>query len=96
MATVEIVDQSLRDGQQSLWGMRMRAGHILPVAAEIDSVGYRIVDCTGSSIFEVLVRYCRENPWEGLDLVRAAMPNSLMRAGTRSNGVVGMGITSFL
>jgi oxaloacetate decarboxylase (Na+ extruding) subunit alpha len=93
LATVEIVDQSLRDGQQSLWGMRMRAGHILPVAAEIDSVGYRIVDCTGSSIFEVLVRYCRENPWEGLDLVRAAMPNSLLRAGTRSNGVVGMGIT---
>ncbi len=93
MATVEIVDQSLRDGQQSLWGMRMRAGHILPVAAEIDAVGYRIVDCTGSSIFEVLVRYCRENPWEGLDLVRAAMPNSLLRAGTRSNGVVGMGIT---
>lgn len=93
MARVEIVDQSLRDGQQSLWGMRMRAGHILPVAAEIDAVGYRIVDCTGSSIFEVLVRYCRENPWEGLDLVRAAMPRSVLRAGTRSNGVVGMGIT---
>lgn len=93
MARVEIVEQSLRDGQQSLWGMRMRAGHILPVAAEIDAVGYHIVDCTGSSIFEVLVRYCRENPWEGLDLVRAAMPRSALRAGTRSNGVVGMGIT---
>lgn len=93
MAEVEIVDQSLRDGQQSLWGMRMRAGHILPVAAEIDSAGYRIVDCTGSSIFEVLVRYCRENPWEGLDLVRSAMPRSVLRAGTRSNGVVGMGLT---
>jgi oxaloacetate decarboxylase alpha subunit len=93
VARVEIVEQSLRDGQQSLWGMRMRAGHILPVAAEIDAVGYHIVDCTGSSIFEVLVRYCRENPWEGLDLVRAAMPRSALRAGTRSNGVVGMGIT---
>jgi oxaloacetate decarboxylase alpha subunit len=93
VARVDIVEQSLRDGQQSLWGMRMRAGHILPVAAEIDAVGYHIVDCTGSSIFEVLVRYCRENPWEGLDLVRASMPRSALRAGTRSNGVVGMGIT---
>ena len=33
MARVEIVDQSLRDGQQSYWGMRMRAGHILPADA---------------------------------------------------------------
>lgn len=93
MSTVEIVDQTLRDGQQSLWGMRMRAGHILPIAPLIDSAGYRIVDLTGSSIFEVLVRYCQENPWEGLDRVAAAMPKSTLRAGTRSNGVVGMGVT---
>lgn len=93
MAIVEIVDQSLRDGQQSLWGMKMRAGHILPVADRIDGAGYHIVDLTGSSIFEVLVRQVRENPWEGLDLVRAALPHSTLRAGTRSNGVVGMGLT---
>jgi oxaloacetate decarboxylase alpha subunit len=92
MADVELVDQSLRDGQQSLWGMRMRAGHILPIAAEIDSVGYRIVDLTGSSMFEVLVRHCREDPWEGLDRIRAAMPRSTLRAAVRSNGVVGMGL----
>src|SRR5487761_1041524 len=73
--------------------MGMRVGHILPVARLIDSAGYRIVDLTGSSIFEVLVRYCREDPWQGLDLVSAAMPRSTLRAGTRSNGVVGMGVT---
>jgi oxaloacetate decarboxylase alpha subunit len=73
---IQFIDQSLRDGQQSLWGMRMRAGHSLPIAADIDRMGFRIVDFTGSSLFEVLVRYCRENPWEGLDLVRAAMPMS--------------------
>jgi oxaloacetate decarboxylase alpha subunit len=93
MAVIEFIDQTLRDGQQSLWGMRMRAGHILPVAAAIDSAGYRIVDLTGSSQFEVQVRYCRDNPWEGLDLIKAAMPHSTLRAGTRSNGVVGMGRT---
>jgi oxaloacetate decarboxylase alpha subunit len=93
VAEVEIVDQTLRDGQQALWGMRMRVGHMLPVAADIDRVGYRVVDLTGSSIFEVLVRHCRENPWEGLDLISAAMPHSTLRAGTRPNGVVGMGRT---
>jgi oxaloacetate decarboxylase alpha subunit len=93
MARVEFVDQSLRDGQQSLWGMRLRAGHVLPVAEAIDTAGYRVVDLTGSSPFEVQVRFNRENPWVGLDAVRAAAPRSVLRAGTRSNGVVGMGIT---
>jgi len=90
---IKFIDQSLRDGQQSLWGMRMRAGHSLPVAAEIDRTGYHIVDFTGSSLFEVLVKYQRENPWQGLDLVRAAMPSSRLRAGSRANAIVGMGLT---
>ena len=93
MARIEFIDQSLRDGQQSLWGMRMRSGHVLPVAEAIDSAGYRVVDLTGSSPFEVQVRYNLEDPWAGLDAVRAALPRSTLRAGTRSNGVVGMGIT---
>jgi oxaloacetate decarboxylase alpha subunit len=93
MTQIEIVDQSLRDGQQSYWGMRMRAGQILPVAAAIDSAGYRVVDLTGSSIFEVLVRFRQENPWKGLDAIRAALPNSTLRAGTRTNGIVGMNVT---
>ena len=93
MARIEFVDQSLRDGQQSLWGMRIRAGHILPAAEAIDSAGYRIVDLTGSSPFEVQVRYNIEDPWVGLDAIHAAFPRTRLRAGSRSNGVVGMGIT---
>lgn len=93
MARIEIVDQTLRDGQQSYWGMRMQAGQVLPVAAAIDSAGYRVVDLTGSSIFEVMVRYRQENPWKGLDALRAALPSSTLRAGTRTNGIVGMNVT---
>jgi oxaloacetate decarboxylase (Na+ extruding) subunit alpha len=93
MARIEIVDQTLRDGQQSYWGMRMQAGQVLPVAAAIDSAGYRVVDLTGSSIFEVMVRFREENPWKGLDAIRAALPGSTLRAGTRTNGIVGMNVT---
>jgi oxaloacetate decarboxylase alpha subunit len=93
MARIEFIDQSLRDGQQSLWGMRIRAGHVLPMAEAIDSAGYRVVDLTGSSPFEVQVRYNIEDPWAGLDAVHAAFPRTPLRAGTRSNGVVGMGVT---
>jgi oxaloacetate decarboxylase alpha subunit len=93
MARIEFIDQSLRDGQQSLWGMRIRAGHVLAAAPAIDAAGYRVVDLTGSSPFEVQVRFNLEDPWAGLDAVRAAFPRTPLRAGTRSNGVVGMGIT---
>ena len=31
MTEIKFIDQSIRDGQQSLWGMRMRAGHSVPV-----------------------------------------------------------------
>ena len=68
MAHIEFLDETMRDGQQSLWGMRMQAGMALPVSPLIDRTGYRVIDLTGSSMFECLIRYCHENPWEGLDL----------------------------
>ncbi|MBX9605107.1 MAG: pyruvate carboxylase [Gammaproteobacteria bacterium] len=93
MAHVEFLDETMRDGQQSLWGMRMTAGMALPVTPLIDRVGYRVVDLTGSSQFEVLIRECRENPWEGLDLLVQSMPRSKLRAGMRSNAAVTFSVT---
>lgn len=87
--TVEFIDTTMRDGQQSLWGMRMQARHQLAVAGRIDQVGYRIVDLVVSNVFEAQVRFGQENPWETLDHVRAAMPNSRLRAGMRSFAIVG-------
>lgn len=93
MAHIEFLDETMRDGQQSLWGMRMQAGMALPVAPIIDRTGFRVIDLTGSSLFEVLIRYCRENPWEGLDLLVEAMPRTPIRGGMRSNASVTFGVT---
>lgn len=93
MAHIEFLDETLRDGQQSLWGMRMQAGMALPVAPLIDRTGYNIISLAGSSLFEVLVRHCREDPWAGLDLLIGAMPRTPLRAGCRSNGSVTFGFT---
>jgi oxaloacetate decarboxylase alpha subunit len=93
MAHVEFVDETMRDGQQSLWGLRMRAGMALPVAPLVDRTRYRIIDLAGSSYFEVLVRRCRENPWETLDLLVAAMPKTPVRGGMRSNAAVTFSVT---
>jgi pyruvate/oxaloacetate carboxyltransferase len=74
MAHIEFLDETLRDGQQSLWGMRMQAGMALPAAGDLDKTGFRRIELTGSNHFEVLVRYCRENPWQMLDALVEAMP----------------------
>ena len=93
MAVIEFVDQTMRDGQQSLWGMQMQAGMALPVTPLIDKVGYHVVDLVGSSMFEIMVRHFAEDPWQGLDLIVGSMPNSRLRAGLRNTGIISMSVT---
>jgi oxaloacetate decarboxylase alpha subunit len=90
---VDLLDATLRDGQQSLWGMRMQAGMALPVAGVLDRTGFRTIDAAASSFFEVLIKYCREDPWAGLDLLKAAIRRTPMRGGMRGNAAVSFGIT---
>jgi oxaloacetate decarboxylase alpha subunit len=93
MAHIEFLDETIRDGQQSLWGMRMRAGMALPVTPLLDRSGFRVIDLVGSSMMEVLIRHCQENPWEGLDLLVQSMPRTPIRGGMRSNASVTFGVT---
>jgi len=90
---IELLDATLRDGQQSLWGMRMQAGMALPVADVLDRTGFYLIDAAASSFMEVLVKYCREDPWAGLDLLRGAIHRTPMRGGMRGNACVSFGIT---
>jgi oxaloacetate decarboxylase (Na+ extruding) subunit alpha len=93
VAHIEFLDETMRDGQQSLWGMRMQACMALPVAPLIARTGFRVIDLTGSSHFEVLIRHCRENPWDMLDLLVGAMPGARLRSGMRVNASVTFGVT---
>jgi oxaloacetate decarboxylase alpha subunit len=86
--TVQFLDQTLRDGQQSLWGMRMQARHALPACDALDRTGFRVIDLTGSHHFEVLVRHCREDPWAMMDALVAAMPKTTLRSGMRANAAI--------
>jgi oxaloacetate decarboxylase alpha subunit len=86
--TVQFLDQTLRDGQQSLWGMRMQARHALGACDALDRTGFRVIDLTGSHHFEVLVRHCREDPWAMMDALAAAMPRTTLRSGMRANAAI--------
>lgn len=90
---IEFLDQTVRDGQQSLWGMRMQARHALAAGADLDRTGFRVIDLTGSHHFEVLIRHCREDPWAFMDAMVAAMPRTRLRSGMRSNAAVSFATT---
>ena len=77
MADVQLVDVSLRDGNQSLWGATgLRTEHILQIAPVLNRVGFRALDFMSSTAMGVAVRTHREDPWERIRLTRAAMPDT--------------------
>jgi oxaloacetate decarboxylase (Na+ extruding) subunit alpha len=77
MADVQILDVSIRDGNQSLWSATgLATPQILQIAPVMDRVGFRAIDFTSSTHMGVAVRTHREDPWERIRLVHAAMPNT--------------------
>ena len=74
---VEIVDTTTRDGNQSLWGATgLTTPDVTAIAPAMDRVGFRALDFTSSTHMAVSVRFHREDPWERIRLVSAAMPNT--------------------
>lgn len=94
MTDVQFIDQTMRDGPQSHWGMRIHPDMVLPIAPLLDRAGFRTLDVVGSSIFEIQIRHMRVDPWKALDDIVAACPGTPIRAGTRSNGMVSFGVTA--
>ncbi len=59
----------------------------------LDRTGFRVIDLTGSSGFEIMIRIFREDPWEALDLFVQAAPRTRLRAGMRANCAVSFAVT---
>ncbi|MGB6453366.1 MAG: hypothetical protein WBH47_02655 [Streptosporangiaceae bacterium] len=77
MAEIRLVDVSLRDGNQSLWGATgLRTNHILQIAPVLDRTGFHALDFTSSTHMGVAVRTHREDPWERIRLTHAAAPHT--------------------
>jgi oxaloacetate decarboxylase (Na+ extruding) subunit alpha len=77
MAEIELVDTSLRDGNQCVWGaLGIDTAKTLTIAAVMDRVGFKAIDFTTSTHMGVAVRYKREDPWERIRLMAAATPRT--------------------
>jgi len=77
MANVQLVETSLRDGNQSLWAaLGVDTAKTLSVAPLMERVGFKAIDFTTSTHMAVAVRYKQEDPWERIRLMAKAMPRT--------------------
>ena len=77
MTDVKLVDVSLRDGNQSIWGATgVTTRMVQGVAPLLDQVGYHAIELVSSTLMATAVRYHQEDPWERLRAARDLMPNT--------------------
>jgi oxaloacetate decarboxylase (Na+ extruding) subunit alpha len=77
MANIQIVETSLRDGNQSLWAaLGIDTAKTLTISPVMDRVGFKAIDFTTSTHMGVAVRYKKEDPWERIRLMAKATPHT--------------------
>jgi oxaloacetate decarboxylase alpha subunit len=86
---IEIMETVLRDAHQCLIATRMKTEDMLPIAAQLDDVGYWSLETWGGATFDATLRFLKEDPWERLRKLRAAMPKTRFQMLLRGQNVVG-------
>lgn len=84
-----ITDVVLRDAHQSLFATRMRLEDMLPIAAELDKIGYWSLETWGGATFDACIRFLGEDPWHRLRALKQAMPNTPMQMLLRGQNLLG-------
>lgn len=86
---IGITDTTLRDGHQSLLATRMKTEDMLPIAEEIDSMGFHSVEVWGGATFDSCMRFLGEDPWERLSTLKRHFKNTKLQMLLRGQNVVG-------
>jgi pyruvate carboxylase subunit B len=89
MPTIDLVETSLRHGQQTLLLSRLRRRHILPVATLLDQCGLAALDIFGGATFEACLRFLGEDPFAVLRAVKEVAPTTPLLALVRGQALVG-------
>lgn len=61
----------------------------MPIAEKLDQVGYWSLEVWGGATFDTCLRYLKEDPWERLKTLRAALPNTRLQMLLRGQNIVG-------
>jgi len=85
---VRITDTTLRDGHQSTLATRMRTEDMVPIASELDQVGFHSVEVWGGATFDVTHRFLGEDPWERVRVLKKLMPKTPFQMLLRGQNLV--------
>ena len=66
---IRLVDVTLRDAHQCLWATRMTTAMMQDIAPRLDRAGFEAIDLVGGAVFDVMVRYLKEDPWERMRIL---------------------------
>jgi pyruvate carboxylase subunit B len=86
---LRITDTTLRDAHQSLIATRMRLEDILPIAPEMDTLGFFSLEAWGGATFDSCIRFLNEDPWERLRALRQHIPQTPLQMLLRGQNLVG-------
>ena len=89
MQKVYITDVILRDAHQSLIATRLRTEDMLPACPMLDSIGYWSLECWGGATFDACLRFLKEDPWERLSKLKAALPTTPLQMLVRGQNLLG-------
>ena len=88
---VGVTDTTFRDAHQSLLATRGRTSGLVMVAPYLARTVPQLlsVECWGGATYDVALRFLKEDPWERLAALRAAMPNICLQMLLRGRNTVG-------
>ncbi|WP_258806505.1 sodium-extruding oxaloacetate decarboxylase subunit alpha [Pseudidiomarina sp. CB1] len=86
---LKLTELVLRDAHQSLLATRMRLDDMLPIAEQLDNVGYWSMESWGGATFDACIRYLGEDPWERIRELKKAMPKTPQQMLLRGQNLLG-------
>lgn len=86
---VKIMDLTLRDGHQSLFATRGRTEDMIPVAEQMDEIGFWAIETWGGATFDTMHRFLNEDPWERLRTLKRYIKKTPFSMLLRAQNLVG-------
>ena len=86
---IGVTEVALRDAHQSLMATRMAMEDMVDACEDIDQAGYWSLEVWGGATFDACVRFLKEDPWERLRKLKAALPNTRLQMLLRGQNLLG-------
>lgn len=86
---IKITDTTFRDAHQSSLATRVRIEDMLPIAEQMDAVGFHSLEVWGGATFDVTTRFLNEDPWQRLRTLKKYVTKTPLQMLLRGQNLVG-------